>query len=60
MAANNLEQLLSSQGNIVDMLRNSQLGAYVHPVVAPEFPTGAANSGPGSTARCCSTSRTTW
>ncbi len=36
MAAN-LEQLLSQSGNIVEMLRNSQLGAYVYPVVAPEF-----------------------
>ncbi|WP_294296475.1 aminomethyl transferase family protein [uncultured Sphingomonas sp.] len=32
-----LEQLLQSGGNPVDMLRNSQLGAYVYPVVAPEF-----------------------
>ena len=37
MAATNLEQVLNAQGNIVEMLRNSQLGAYVYPVVAPEF-----------------------
>ena len=37
MAAQNLEQVLAGAGNIVDMLRNSQLGAYVYPVVAPEF-----------------------
>ena len=37
MAAENLEQLLARQPNVVDMLRNSQLGAYVYPVVAPEF-----------------------
>ena len=37
MAASNLDQVLNAQGNIVDMLRNSQLGAYVYPVVAPEF-----------------------
>ena len=36
MAAN-LEAVLKGQSNIVDMLRNSQLGAYVYPVVAPEF-----------------------
>lgn len=33
----NLEQLLAAGGNAVEMLRNSQLGAYVYPVVAPEF-----------------------
>ena len=36
MAAN-LEEVLKGQSNIVEMLRNSQLGAYVYPVVAPEF-----------------------
>lgn len=35
--ATNLEQLLASAGNPVEMLRNSQLGAYVYPVVAAEF-----------------------
>ncbi|MDQ4419307.1 aminomethyl transferase family protein [Sphingobium sp. DEHP117] len=35
--ASNLEQVLASQSDIVAMLRNSQLGAYVYPVVAPEF-----------------------
>jgi vanillate/3-O-methylgallate O-demethylase len=33
----NLESLLQSAGNPVDMLRNSQIGAYVYPVVASEF-----------------------
>lgn len=33
----NLEQVLQNAGNPVDMLRNSQIGAYVYPVVAPEF-----------------------
>ncbi|WP_423603537.1 vanillate/3-O-methylgallate O-demethylase [Sphingomonas sp. MS122] len=37
MTATNLEQLLNAAGNPVDMLRNSQIGAYVYPVVAPEF-----------------------
>jgi vanillate/3-O-methylgallate O-demethylase len=37
VAANNLEQVLANAGNTVDMLRNSQIGAYVYPVVAPEF-----------------------
>lgn len=35
--AENLETLLRRSGNIVDMLRNSQLGAYVYPVVPAEF-----------------------
>jgi vanillate/3-O-methylgallate O-demethylase len=37
MAATTLEQMLQQGGNTVEMLRNSQLGAYVYPVVAPEF-----------------------
>ncbi|MDT8758425.1 aminomethyl transferase family protein [Sphingomonas psychrotolerans] len=32
-----LEQVLQDAGNPVEMLRNSQIGAYVYPVVAPEF-----------------------
>jgi len=32
-----LEQVLAKAGNTVEMLRNSQVGAYVYPVVAPEF-----------------------
>jgi vanillate/3-O-methylgallate O-demethylase len=37
MTMSNLEQVLNAVGNPVDMLRNSQVGAYVYPVVAPEF-----------------------
>ncbi len=37
MAARNLDEVLAAAGNPVAMLRNSQLGAYVYPVVAPEF-----------------------
>ena len=37
MSPRNLEEVLKAAGNTVDMLRNSQLGAYVYPVVAPEF-----------------------
>jgi vanillate/3-O-methylgallate O-demethylase len=37
MAAKNLDDVLAQAGNPVAMLRNSQLGAYVYPVVAPEF-----------------------
>jgi len=37
MTNKSLEDLLQNAGNPVDMLRNSQIGAYVYPVVAPEF-----------------------
>jgi vanillate/3-O-methylgallate O-demethylase len=37
MSQKSLEDLLRSVGNPVDMLKNSQIGAYVYPVVAPEF-----------------------
>ncbi|HUO92949.1 MAG TPA: aminomethyltransferase family protein [Rhizomicrobium sp.] len=37
MAAKNLEDVLKAAGDPVAMLRNSQIGAYVYPVVAPEF-----------------------
>src|SRR5246127_1093607 len=33
----NLEQLLNTVPNPVQMLRNSQIGAYVYPVVPSEF-----------------------
>jgi vanillate/3-O-methylgallate O-demethylase len=37
MTAKNLEQKLQASGSIVQMLRNSKIGAYVYPVVPPEF-----------------------
>jgi len=38
MAFKNLEEAVqASKGDIVGMLRNSKIGAYVYPVVAPEF-----------------------
>ena len=37
MAYKNLEEALKAAGNPVKMMRNSQIGAYVYPVVAPEF-----------------------
>lgn len=33
----NLEELLQAAGNPVKLLRNSQIGPYVYPVVPPEF-----------------------
>jgi len=37
MSAKNLEEVIQAAGNPVEMLRNSKIGAYVYPVVAPEF-----------------------
>jgi len=37
MAAQNLQEVMDAAGSTVDMLRNSQIGAYIYPVVAPEF-----------------------
>ena len=37
MTRKNLEQLLRESPSTVDMLRNSQIGAYVYPVVPNEF-----------------------
>ena len=33
----NLQELLDQSGNTVDLLRNSQIGAYIYPVVPYEF-----------------------
>jgi vanillate/3-O-methylgallate O-demethylase len=37
MSAESLESLLKRSGNAVELLRNSQVGAYVYPVVPSEF-----------------------
>ncbi|MDO5744004.1 MAG: aminomethyl transferase family protein [Micrococcaceae bacterium] len=37
MSPKNLQEVLDAAGSTVDLLRNSQIGAYVYPVVAPEF-----------------------
>jgi vanillate/3-O-methylgallate O-demethylase len=37
MSNKSLEDLLKTVGNPVTMLRNSQIGAYVYPVVPPEY-----------------------
>jgi vanillate/3-O-methylgallate O-demethylase len=37
MAKNLEEKIKAAGGDIVGMMRNSQIGAYVYPVVAPEF-----------------------
>jgi vanillate/3-O-methylgallate O-demethylase len=37
MQHRNLEEVLKAAGNAVTMLRNSQIGAYVYPVVPAEF-----------------------
>jgi vanillate/3-O-methylgallate O-demethylase len=37
MADRSLEDVLQAAGNPARMVRNSQIGAYIYPVVAPEF-----------------------
>src|SRR5678809_1700066 len=37
MAQRSFEDVLNSAGNPVQMLRNSQIGAYIYPVVPPEY-----------------------
>jgi vanillate/3-O-methylgallate O-demethylase len=37
MTPSNLQELLDDSGNTVELLRNSQIGAYVYPVVPYEF-----------------------
>src|ERR1700685_476236 len=37
MSPKNLQELLDGAGNTVELLRNSQLGAYIYPVVPSEF-----------------------
>src|ERR1700750_2690973 len=37
MPQQTLEDALNAAGNAATMVRNSQIGAYVYPVVAPEF-----------------------
>src|SRR6478735_12536845 len=37
MAPKSLQDVLDSAGNTVDLLRNSQLGTYIYPVVPAEF-----------------------
>jgi vanillate/3-O-methylgallate O-demethylase len=37
VSAKNLQEVLDGAGNTVELLRNSQLGAYIYPVVPAEF-----------------------
>jgi len=37
MSATSLEDVIQQNGNATDVLRNSKIGMYVYPVVAPEF-----------------------
>lgn len=37
MSAKNLQEVLDQKGNTVELLRNSQIGAYIYPVVPAEF-----------------------
>ena len=37
MTPKNLQEVLDAAGNTVELLRNSQIGAYIYPVVPYEF-----------------------
>ena len=37
MIKSSLSDVIDANGNVVEMLRNSRVGMYVYPVVAPEF-----------------------
>src|SRR5581483_9171720 len=37
MTPSNLQDVLDGAGNTVELLRNSQIGAYIYPVVPSEF-----------------------
>ena len=37
MSARNLQEVLDRSGNIVELLRSSQIGTYIYPVVPAEF-----------------------
>ena len=61
MAYKNLEEAIqASGGNIVKMMRNSQIGAYVYPVVAPEFTNWRDEQRAWARPACCSIRPTTW
>ena len=60
MSKQNLESVLKAAGNPVKMLRNSQIGAYVYPVVPSEFTNWRDEQRAWRETACCSTSRTTW
>ena len=37
MAARNLQDVIDQSGDVVELLRNVQIGAYIYPVVPYEF-----------------------
>src|SRR5690349_13166097 len=60
MSAKNLQEVLDNAGNTVELLRNSQLGAYIYPVVPAEFTNWRREVLAWRERRCCTTRRTTW
>ena len=60
MTRRSLEDLLQGAGNPVQLLRNSQIGAYVYPVVPSEFSNWRDEQRAWRETACSSTSRTTW
>ena len=37
MGHNNLQEVLDAKGSAVELLRNSQIGSYIYPVVPADF-----------------------
>jgi hypothetical protein len=60
MTQKSLEDLLRGTGNTVDMLRNSQIGAYVYPWCRQNSAIGGRNKRPGAKPPSYSISRTIW
>ena len=59
MAAKNLQEILD-QTDPVELLRNSQIGAYVYPVVASEFTNWRREQRAWRERRRSTTSHITW
>src|SRR3954452_18750268 len=57
MTAKNLQELLDQTGDTVGLLRNSQLGTYIYPVVPSEFTNWGVSRRHGSRPPCSSTRR---
>ena len=60
MATSNLQQVLDAAGNTVELLRNSQIGTYIYPVVPAEFSNWRREQKAWRETAVLSTRPTTW